>query len=173
MSTFNVPFNIKKMAAAAALMAGVAFAPGAMAGEMYFGAKVGTMMFDFAGVDDPTNAGVILGKDFGVLAGDIGVQVEASTTIDDGSVNTFFFGPSDVSIDTLAAYGTFRSAGPVYFIGKAGVLREEVDIGPVSESDTGLSAGVGVGFSLGVAQIELEYTMIEQDVSFLSAGIRF
>lgn len=156
-----------QLAAAAALVAGTAFAPAAMA-DMYFGAKAGPMMFDIPGVDDPTNAAVVLGKEWGVVAGDIGVQVEASTSIDDGA-----FGPYDVSINTLAAYGVFRSAGPVYFIGKAGVLREEIDVGPISESDTGLSFGAGIGFSLGVAQIEIEYTVIEEDVSFLSAGIRF
>jgi len=160
-----------QLAAAAALVAGSAFAPAAMA-DMYFGAKAGPMMFDIAGVDDPTNAAVMLGKEWGVVAGDIGVQVEASTSIDDGAINTWM-GPIDVSINTLAAYGVFRSAGPVYFIGKAGVLREEVEVGSYSESDTGLSFGAGIGFSLGVAQIEIEYTLIEEDVSFLSAGIRF
>jgi hypothetical protein len=158
--------TLTQIAAAAALVAGAAFAPTASA-DMYFGAKAGPMMIDIPGVDDPTNAAVVLGKEWGVVAGDIGVQVEASTTIDDGAV-----GPYDVSIDTLAAYGVFRTAGPVYFIGKAGVLREEIDA-VQSASDTGLSFGAGVGFSLGVAQIEVEYTIIEEDVSFLSAGIRF
>lgn len=163
--------TFQKIAVAATLVAGAAVAPLASA-DMYFGAKAGPMMFDIPGVDDPTNAGIVLGKEWGVVAGDIGVQIEGSTSIDDGAFNTWF-GPVDVSIDTLAAYGVFRTAGPVYFIGKAGVLREEVEVGPVSESDTGLSFGAGVGFSLGVAQIEVEYTVIEEDVSFLSAGVRF
>lgn len=169
MIAFNTP---RKFAAAAALMAGVAMAPAAMASEVYFGANVGKMMFDGAGYDDPTNVGVVLGKEWGVVAGDAGVQIEASTTIDDGAYNTIF-GPQDVSVDTLALYGVFRSAGPVYFIGKAGILREEVERGPNSSTDSGLSAGVGIGFSLGVAQIEVQYTLIEEDISFLSAGVRF
>ena len=101
-------------------------------------------------------------------AGDIGVQAEFTTTIGEGD----FYG-YDVSIDTQAIFGAFRTAGPVYLIAKAGFLREEVEIGPVSEDDTGLAAGIGVGFSVGVAQLELEYTQVEEDVGYLSLGVRF
>jgi hypothetical protein len=169
MTTFNVPFNIRKMAAAGALMAGVAFAPAAMA-DVYFGVNAGSMLIDPAGYDDPTNAGVFIGKEWGVVAGDIGVQAEFTTTIDDGSLYNYF----PVSIDTQAIYGVFRTAGPVYLIGKAGLLREDVEIeGLGSDDDTGLAAGIGVGFSLGVAQLELEYTLVEEDISYLSVGVRF
>ena len=177
MTTFNkprlVPFNLRKMTAAGALMAGMALAPAAMA-DMYFGVNAGPMMIDGASFDDPVNAGVLIGKEWGVVAGDIGVQAEFTTTINDG---TFVGGPypyvHDVSIDTLAVYGAFRTAGPVYLIAKAGVLREEVDIGGISESDSGLAGGIGIGFSIGVAQLELEYTQIEQDVGYASLGVRF
>ncbi|MDT3706062.1 MAG: hypothetical protein ROZ09_04495 [Thiobacillus sp.] len=163
----------KKMAAACALMAGVAFAPAAMA-DLYFGANAGAMMIDGASYDDPVNAGVLIGKEWGVVAGDIGVQAEFTTTINDGTY--IGFPPPyvhDVTIDTLALYGVFRTAGPIYLIAKAGVLHEEVEVGPASADDTGLAAGVGVGFSIGVAQLELEYTQIEEDVGYLSVGVRF
>lgn len=167
MSTFNLPFELRKMAAAALLMAGAASAPAAMA-DMYFGVNAGPMMIDAAGVDDPTNAGILIGKEWGVGAGDIGVQAEFTTTIGEGD----FYG-YDVSIDTQAIFGAFRTAGPVYLIAKAGLLREEVEIGWASEDDTGLAAGIGVGFSVGVAQLELEYTQVEEDVGYLSLGVRF
>ncbi|HSC77585.1 MAG TPA: hypothetical protein VLB32_03385 [Candidatus Acidoferrales bacterium] len=163
----------KKMAAACALMAGVAFAPSAMA-DLYFGVNAGAMMIDGASYDDPANAGVLIGKEWGVVAGDIGVQAELTTTINDGTYVGF---PApyvhDVTIDTQAIYGVFRTAGPVYLIAKAGVLHEEVEVGPFSEDDTGLAGGVGVGFSIGVAQLELEYTMVEEDIGYLSVGVRF
>lgn len=163
----------KKMVAACALMAGVAFAPAAMA-DLYFGVNAGAMMIDGASFDDPVNAGVLIGKEWGVVAGDIGVQAEFTTTINDG---TYVGYPPpyvhDVTIDTLALYGVFRTAGPIYLIAKAGVLHEEVEVGPASADDTGLAAGVGLGFSIGVAQLELEYTQIEEDVGYLSVGVRF
>jgi outer membrane immunogenic protein len=178
MTTFNktlaangqvrlVPFSIRKMAAAGALMAGMAFAPAALA-DMYFGVNAGKMMIDLDGFDDPTNAGVLIGKEWGVVAGDLGVEAEFTTSIDDGS----FLG-NDVNVNTQAVYGAFRTAGPVYLIAKAGLLREEVEVGSGSDSDTGMSAGIGVGFSLGLAQMELQYTVIEEDISYLSVGVRF
>lgn len=171
MTTFNVPFNLRKMAAAGALMAGMAVAPAAMA-DMYFGVNAGPMMIDGASFDDPVNAGVLIGKEWGVVAGDIGVQAEFTTTIEDGTLVAFPYA-YPVSIDTQAVYAAFRTAGPVYVIAKAGVLREEVDIGGLSESDSGLAGGVGIGFSVGVAQLELEYTLVEEDVAYASLGIRF
>ena len=171
MTTFNVHFNLRKMAAAGALMAGMAMAPAALA-DMYFGVNAGPMMIDGASFDDPVNAGVLIGKEWGVVAGDIGVQAEFTTTINEGSF-VYFPDVYDVSIDTQAIYGAFRTAGPVYLIAKAGLLREEVDIGGFSESDSGLAGGLGIGFSLGVAQLELEYTVVEEDVAYASLGVRF
>lgn len=159
--------RLRHAAAAGCLIAGAATAPAAMA-DMYFGVNAGPMMVDVAGVDDPTNAGVLIGKEWGVAIGDIGVQAEFTTSIDDGNFRGY-----DVSIDTQAIYGAFRTAGPLYLIAKAGFLREEVEIGGVSEDDTGLAAGIGIGFSMGVAQLELEYTQIEEDVGYLSLGVRF
>jgi len=178
MTTFNkisaangqarfVPFCIRKMAAAGALMAGMAFVPAAMA-DMYFGVNAGKMMIDMSGYDDPTNAGVLIGKEWGVVAGDLGVEAEFTTSIDDGSV-----GGLDVNVNTQAIYGAFRTAGPVYVIGKLGLLRIEQEVGPFSDSDTGVSAGIGVGFSVGLAQLELQYTLVEEDISYLSVGVRF
>jgi hypothetical protein len=173
MTTFNVPFNLKKMAAAGALMAGMAIAPAALA-DMYFGANAGPMMLDGASYDDPVNAGVLIGKEWGVVAGDIGVQAEFTTTIEDG---TYVGLPApyvhDVSVNTQAVYGAFRTAGPVYLIAKAGVLRKELEVGSASTTDNGLAGGVGVGFSVGVAQLELEYTVVDQDTSYASLGVRF
>jgi hypothetical protein len=178
MTTFNktsaangqarfVPFSIRKMAAAGALMAGMAFAPAALA-DWTFGANAGKMMIDASGVDDPTNAGVVIGKEWSVVFGDAAVEAEFTTSIDDGS----FLG-NDVNVNTQAVYGAIRTAGPVYVIGKLGVLREEVEIGSISDSDTGVSAGIGVGFSIGLAQMEVQYTVVEEDISYLSVGVRF
>jgi hypothetical protein len=153
--------------AVTALLAGIAFTPLAAA-DWYFGAKAGSMMIDVGGMDDPSNAGVMVGHEWGVVLGDIGVQGEITSSIDDGS-----YAGQDVSIDTQAVYGVFRTAGPVYFIAKLGMLREDVTIGSVSDDDTGSSAGLGVGFSIGLAQFEVEYTQIEDDVDFLSVGFRF
>lgn len=159
--------KLSGMLAAGALLAGMTFAPLAAA-DWFVGAKAGPMMVDVPGISDPTNAGVMIGTEWGVVVGDVGVQAELTDTIDDGSI-----GGSAVSVNTQALYGVVRTAGPIYFIAKAGVLREEVTVGSASESDTGSSVGLGIGFSIGLAQFELEYTQIEEDVDFLSLGVRF
>jgi len=148
-----------------ALTAG--FAPAAAA-DWYFGAEAGPMLIDTAGVGDPTNAGVMIGKEWGVVIGDVGVQGEFTTSTPKGK-----YAGSDVSVDTQAVYGVFRTAGALYLIAKAGMLREDVKIGAASSTDSGSSVGLGVGFSLGVAQLELEYTQVEKDIAYLSLGVRF
>lgn len=153
------------LALAGALTAG--FAPVATA-DWYFGAKAGPMLIDTANVGNPTNAGVMIGKEWGVVIGDVGVQGEFTTSTTKGK-----YAGSDVSVDTQAVYGVFRTAGALYLIAKAGMLREDVKIGAASSTDSGSSVGLGVGFSLGVAQLELEYTQVEKDIAYLSLGVRF
>lgn len=157
----------KRAAIAGAMLAGIAAAPTAAA-DWYFGANTGPMMIDTAGVGDPTNAGVLVGHEWGVVVGDVGVQGEFTTSINKGD-----YAGNDVSVDTRAVYGVFRTAGAIYLVAKAGFLHEEVTIGSASATDSGSSLGLGVGFSLGVAQLELEYTQIEQDIGYVSLGVRF
>lgn len=61
--------------------------------------------------------------------------------------------------------------------GKAGYLREDLKIsgpgGSVSDNESGLSLGGGIGFMLGSSRLELEYTIIEADVNYLSVGFIF
>lgn len=165
MTTLRLRGKAAALALAGALAVG--FTPIAAA-DWYFGAKAGPMLIDTAGVGDPTNAGVMIGKEWGVVIGDVGVQGEFTTSTSKGK-----YAGNDVSVDTQAIYGVFRTAGALYLIAKAGMLREDVKIGGVSSTDSGSSVGLGVGFSLGVAQLELEYTQVEKDIAFLSLGVRF
>ena len=158
--------GVRKFAIAGALMAGVACSPSATA-DGYVGANAGKMMFNETGVSDPTNAGVIVGREWGVAVGDVGVQAEFTTTTNKGE----YYG-NGVSLDTQALYAAFRTAGPVYLIAKAGMLREDVKIASISSTASGASAGAGLGFSVGVARLELEYTRVERDISYVSVGLR-
>ncbi|BAU49213.1 cell envelope biogenesis protein OmpA [Sulfurifustis variabilis] len=164
---FTTCIPLARNGAAILLAAGMLLAPAAQA-DWYFGAKTGPMMIDVGGFDDPTNVGVLVGHEWGVVAGDIGVEAELTRTLDDGE-----FAGQDVKVDTQGLYAAFRTAGPVYLIGKAGVVRNEVEVGSSSGSDTGTALGAGVGFSIGIAQFELEYTRIDDDIDFLSLGLRF
>jgi hypothetical protein len=159
-----------KMLALAGLLSAVSVAP-AMAGDMYFGAKTGPMVIDDSAIKtDPTNVGILVGYELGVVVGDLAVEGEFTTTTSDGKEK---YSGQKVDIDTIAAYLAFRTAGPIYFKAKGGVLQEDVSVGSNSETDSGASYGVGIGFGIGIAQLELEYTQVEADVGFLSVGVQF
>lgn len=145
----------------------VIFSTGASAGGLTFGAKTGPMRIDNANVDDdPTNAGVTVGNEFGVVLGDLGVEGEFTTTMDDGTIKN---SNATIDIDTMGLYGTYRSPGFLYFKARYGFVHWETDY----DDDTVTSMGLGLGFSLGVFQLELEYTEIDEDVNFISLGVVF
>jgi len=145
------------------------FASGqALAGDLYFGVKTGSMITDSSAVKtDPTNAGVLIGYELGVVLGDLAVEGELTTSTSDGE----YEGGGKFDLDTIAAYLAFRSAGPFYFKAKGGFLQ----VDGYSGSDTGVSYGIGVGLGIGIAQVELEYTQtaVDPDLAFVSVGVQF
>ena len=138
-------------------------AAGPAAADMYFGAKTGKVMVD--GASDPTNASLMLGYELGVVAGDLGIEGEIGTSIDEASNGT--------EVDTAGAYLAFRTAGPIYLIAKGGAAWRDVKSNGSSNSETNESYGLGLGFSVGLLQLEAEFTRIEDDIDYLSLGIRF
>ncbi len=153
-----------------AVLTALAVAPLPAAAEWYFGAKAVVVDVDIPGADKPTNVSFKVGKQWGVVLGDIGVEVEVSRTRDKG-----LLGLTPVEVDSEAVYLAFRSAGPVYLIARAGVARRDLTVGAVSDTDTDTSAGLGLGFSLGLFQIEIEATRLHEneDVQTVSLGIQF
>jgi len=155
------------------LAAALAIGPAAaLADGWYIGAKAGYMATDANGFDDATNAGVVLGRDIiGLVVGDVSLEGEYTTTIDDGKA-----GLNDWEIDTLGGYAVFRSAGPAYLKAKGGIVRSDISVNGASDASTDTSAGLGLGLSLGLAQLELEYTRINNDlddIDFVSLTVNF
>ena len=131
---------------------------------LYLGVQAGSMNHDGSGFDNANNLGLILGYEFlNVALGDIAIEGGYTNTVDKGNAPT-----GDWEIETLAAYGVFRTAGPLYLKVKGGVLRSNIKESMQSNTSTEFSGGIGGGFSVGIAQFELEYTRIEEDVSFIS-----
>lgn len=136
--------------------------------EGYLGGTLGIMDADVSG-DNPINAGVRGGYRWGPAWG---VEGEFTTSLSDGKADLGILGSVHYSVDTYAVYGTYRTAGDVYFRARLGLLNEQVDAGPVDESDSGLSGGAGVGFDLGNnVEVQLEYTLIESDLNFWSGSV--
>jgi len=131
----------------------------------YIGVVGGAMDNDRSGFDQALNAGITLGYEFqGVGIGDVAIEGTYTTTIDEGDAPR----GRRWEIETLAAYGVFRTAGPVYLKAKAGVVSNDIEIGRSSSDDTEFSAGLGVGFSIGIGQFEIEYTEVDDDIDFIS-----
>ena len=145
----------------------ISIAP-ATAGDMYFGVKTGKAIVDDSAVTkDATNTGVLVGWEQGIVLGDLGVEAEYTTTTGDGEI-----GSTKFDLDTIAAYVALRTAGPIYFKAKGGMLR--VDYGDSSE--TGSSYGIGLGLGIGIAQLEIEYTnsaVDPSDIAYISVGVQF
>ncbi len=87
---------------------------------------------------------------------------------------------ADVDINTIAGYSSYRSSDQIYWMGKIGLVRQKLEANSntfgisVSESDTGLSFGIGGGYRVNEQfRAELEYTVIESDNSFLGATVAY
>jgi len=143
--------------------------PAQAADGWYLGLTGGLMDNDRGGFDDALNGGVILGYEFtSVGIGDLAVEGLYTTTLDEGDAPR----GRDWELGTWGAYGVFRSAGPIYIKAKGGVLHTDFEVGSASNDDTEFSAGLGVGFTLGVGQLEFEYTRVDDDIDFLSVALQ-
>ncbi|MBN1378350.1 MAG: hypothetical protein JXA04_03865 [Gammaproteobacteria bacterium] len=128
------------------------------AGELLIGAKAGVIDpdFDYTDNDDPFAAVTLgIGYEFlDLVAADIGAELEYTNSVADGKAF-----PSDLeySYDSLGLIFSLRTAGPIYFIGRAGYVDQnfEYDSGTIEHDAT--VVGAGIGFSTGLRwEIQLD-----------------
>jgi hypothetical protein len=159
------------------LLASGLFSHGAFANELLLGAKAGIFDLDFkdAGSEDPFAASTIMvGYEFLDLAiVDIGFELDFTSSLTEGEV-----GGQDYSYQGLGGLFSVRTAGPIYFVGRAGYVDSEVDpeIGSTID-DSATQLGVGIGFSTGLRwelQLEsLQYHDRDDDAMYLNVGLSF
>ncbi len=141
----------------------------------YIGAKAGRMQIsNDIPFDDATSLGLSLGTK--IQDSGFAIEGEFTSTISDSAHKTI--SGADLEIFTLAGYGVYRSSGDFYFKGKGGLIYQYLSISgpylPIEGEDIGLSLGVGGGFRIAHdTALELEYTIIESDIAFISLGIVF
>ncbi|MBN1378632.1 MAG: hypothetical protein JXA04_05300 [Gammaproteobacteria bacterium] len=155
-----------------------AYATTASAGEWLVGARVGVAEFDAPDTDPGVAAYLMVGKEmWNIGAADIAIEGEAGVTVIDGE-----YGPNndDLSFSTFGAYAALRTKGPVYVIGRAGVVRSEVDAAgapsTVDDTSTDPSFGIGVGFGGMGLKWEVLFTSYGtdgSDVDVISLGLLF
>jgi hypothetical protein len=79
----------------------------------------------------------------------------------------------DRGFTSLGAFAALRTTGPVYFIGRAGMVSGEID---PNRDDTEPALGVGLGFTGAGLDWEVKYTAYEVenvDVDIISVGLLF
>jgi len=90
---------------------------------------------------------------------------------DDGEI-----GNADWDIETLTAYLAYRTAGNIFLKAKAGYGWWDVNVDGgaprgFEDDDWDFAFGAGVGYRLSSkAGLEVEYTVIQDDIDFLSLG---
>lgn len=156
--------------------------------ERFIGAKTGFMMVDGDGdIDNIIPIGVVYGQSLNSVLPNLWVEGELNYGVTGGDFDVPG-GSGEVTIWTLAAYGAYRHPlnAQAYLKGKLGLLYESVEMeysgtmfgvsysGSDSETDTGLSLGIGGGYKINDQMTaEVEYSIIEEDVDYLSVGLNF
>ena len=143
-------------------------APGHAADGLYLGAEAGVVERDVTGFDDAANAGIRIGYEFqGIGIGDLAVEGSYIDSISDGDLPA----GDNWSMKALSGYLVLRTAGPIYLKGRAGFSYWDVDAGAASDDGTDFSYGLGAGLSFGIAQLEVEYTVLEDDIKYYGVAL--
>lgn len=157
------------------LMTGLMFSTAQLqAGDLYYGFKLAYFNMDTIAVDDPDNAGLVIGYDWDNNYGSLGLEGEFTTTFEDGKSAT-----ENVELDTAGIYGVYRTRkagtrtmGP-YLKLKAGAAYTDITLGNISEDGSSFSAGIGMGINMTAVSFELEYTKIADDIDMVNLLVRF
>lgn len=140
----------------------------AQAADLQFGLTGGLTDYDVPNSDAGISGIFTLGHEFHRSRNiRVAVEGELSLPLLDTEVNN-----NDFGFESLGAFAALRTTGPVYFIGRAGMVHGEIE----SASDTEPALGLGVGFTSGGFKWEVGYTAYEVDnvdVDILSVGLRF
>ena len=143
-------------------------------GQPYVGVKVGQFDLDVDGADKPTAYGVYGGYNF-----DPNFGIEAEYV---GSDDADYYN-GDIDAKSYGAYGTYRYQLPntgLYAKGKLGVaktkvegnfLAKDLERKTLSNSDTSLAGGVGLGYSVNPNfSVEAEYDKLGSDADLMTVG---
>ena len=147
--------------------------------QNYVGFKFGSMSIsrDIPFKDDGLLLGFLYG--YNIPDSDFAIEGEFNTTVSKASSENPRYG--DLGVTTLAGYGVYRSPGRVYAKAKVGVLYEYLTssasgIVDIDVDGSGLAISYGVGGGIRVTDqmdAEVEYTVIEEDIGYLSFGLNW
>lgn len=138
--------------------------------DFNFGVKAGTMLVGFDNDDvseDPVSVAASLGYSFASVSG-LSVEVEATRTASAGMVTG-----NELEVDSQGVYIAYETAGRVYLKGRIGYMDASLSAGDLSEDEGGETYGIAIGWRISGFNLELDYTAVDDDVTFVSLGVRF
>ncbi len=142
----------------------------------YVGAKGGLMIHEGSAFDSAFNGGIVVGLQGPVKNGTIGLEGEFTASLMDGDINRNNNNAS-WDVDTIGLFGVFRSQGAPYIKAKLGVVDADdthrVGFFSQTYSDSNIAFGIGIGSPQRLGNVELEFTVINEDINFLSLGLNF
>ncbi|MBI3562281.1 MAG: outer membrane beta-barrel protein [Gammaproteobacteria bacterium] len=138
---------------------------------------------DVTGFNSGLSLAATYGHPLASVHKNLSFEAEFTSSVTKPETNDFFLGKINVSYYTLAGYGVY--AQPINdklgIRGRIGVLYEHVTVSQGgfsgfsgSGTDTGISLGGGITYAIdNKMNFIAEYTIIESDISHLSAGIQY
>lgn len=154
---------MKKSSIIALAVAGALAAPLAMAQDikqgMSFGGTVGIIKPHGSDNETGLTIGARLAKE---LQSGFSAEADLNLGVVDGEIGS----NHDYDINSVAAYGVWRSQGDVHFKAKVGVSYWDDDL----DNDFNLAGGVGIGIRMGTGVLDVEYTQINDYVDYVTVG---
>ena len=149
-------------------------------GDVYGGVKAGIAFVDDSGsidIDDLTMIGFLVGVG---ITPEISFEGEFNVSVAGGDID-YLWVSGDLDVWTLAGYAVYRApiSEEAFLKGKLGLLLENWEFsisgwGSESDTDLELSAGIGAGLYFSEKLFgEVEFTIIEEDISYLSVGLNY
>lgn len=96
------------------------------------------------------------------IQGNVSWEADLNLGLVDGKIGT----NRDWNINSVAAYGVYRTDGDIHLKAKLGLAYWDDDF----DHDTSLSAGIGIGFRMGRGVLDVEYTQINSYVDYITVG---
>nr|MBX2883925.1 hypothetical protein [Granulosicoccus sp.] len=80
----------------------------------------------------------------------------------------------DLEVESQGVYLTYTTTGQLYFSGRIGYMDAGLVAEGLSEDEGGETYGVAVGYRLSERlAVELDLTSIDDDITFISLGVKF
>ena len=126
----------------------------------YAGLKYGSLSSEDA---DMGNLELSIGRS---VAEFVSIEGQYSMNIKEDDIG----GGVNLSADYIGVFAAFKSKGDTYGKARVGVAKIDFELeykgAKISDDDTGLSYGIGVGFVAGNGAIEIEYTKLPDPVTY-------